>query len=209
MILARATVLGVLSVLGAIALDTRQSTPDLDDGAEAKVLSVDCQVAKRIVFQRAQNLTDWEQERVAQAVCDEAQKAGYDVRWVLAVIEVESDFDARAVSQVGARGLMQLTDVTAEYLAALHGLSPRRDAVGPDAEWNVRLGVRYLADLHRRFQDLDMALMAYNAGPGKVRELRTTGGLSTYRVYPAKVRQAFERFHDEDRARREAMSLSK
>ncbi len=208
MILTRATVLGLLTVLGAVALDTRQPSPDVDDGAEAKVLSADCQAAKRIVFQRAQNLSEWDQERVAQAVCEEATKAGYDVRWVLAVMEVESDFDARALSPVGAKGLMQLTDITADYLSALHGLSPRRNNLGPDPEWNVRLGVRYLADLHRRFQDLDVALMAYNAGPGKVRELRTTGGLGTYRVYPAKVRQAFERFHDEDRARREAMSLS-
>lgn len=169
---------------------------------------VDCTAVARIIFARAENLNPAQQQRVVDAVCDEAAHAGYDARWVLAVMEVESDFDARAVSPVGARGLMQLTDTTATYLAQQHGVNPAVLGGSREPEWNVRLGVRYLADLHRRFQDLDIALIAYNAGPGRVRELRTNGGLAAYRGYPAKVRAAFERFQEEDRARREAMSLS-
>jgi|CXWL01.1.fsa_nt_gi soluble lytic murein transglycosylase-like protein len=170
--------------------------------------AADCTTVARIIFARAENLTFAQQERVAFAVCEEARRVGYDARWVLAVMEVESDFDAAAVSPVGARGLMQLTDVTAAYLAQQQGVSLVHGDRGREVEWNVRLGVRYLADLHRRFQDLDIALIAYNAGPGRVRELRTTGGLHAFRGYPAKVRAAFDRFQDEDRARREAMSLS-
>ncbi|HVZ37383.1 MAG TPA: lytic transglycosylase domain-containing protein [Polyangiaceae bacterium] len=74
-----------------------------------------------------------------------------------AVIKVESNFRHRAVSRVGARGLMQLMPGTARSM----GL---RDALDPDQ--NILGGAYYLRWLANRFAgDLYFTLAAYNAGP--------------------------------------------
>ena len=79
---------------------------------------------------------------------------------VLAVIAVESAFDAHAVSQKNAMGLMQLTADT----AARFGV---RDPFDP--EQNIRGGTTYLRWLIQRFAgDLTLALAAYNAGENNV-----------------------------------------
>jgi len=85
---------------------------------------------------------------------------GVDPILVRAVIQVESDFNPRCVSNKGARGLMQLMPDTARE----YGVS----AVF-DPEDNIRGGVHYLADLLiRHGSDLSRALAAYNAGNGAV-----------------------------------------
>ena len=75
---------------------------------------------------------------------------------VRAIIEVESAFDPDARSHAGAIGLMQLMPMTAREL----GVTP----LVP--EQNVEGGVRYFSQLLEKFGDLELALVAYNAGPG-------------------------------------------
>jgi len=88
---------------------------------------------------------------------------------VLALIRQESGFHERAVSAVGARGLMQLMPATARSMARLMkvGYAPQRLH---EPEYNVRLGTRYLGDLIEGFNgSYILSLAAYNAGPGRVR----------------------------------------
>lgn len=79
---------------------------------------------------------------------------------VRAVMRVESCFDVRATSRVGARGLMQLMPATAAELGVLDSFDPDQNIAG---------GVRYLSQLLARFKnDTRLAIAAYNAGPTAV-----------------------------------------
>jgi soluble lytic murein transglycosylase-like protein len=61
----------------------------------------------------------------------------------------------------------------------------------------VRLGIRYLRDLQTRFGgDLELALMAYNAGPGRIWQAKKAGELDAFRRYPRLVRRDFRRFRE-------------
>jgi soluble lytic murein transglycosylase-like protein len=82
-----------------------------------------------------------------------------DAAIVRAVIGVESAFDPDARSPRGAIGLMQLMPATARAL----GVDPSKP------EQNIEGGVRYLAELIEMFGGLDLALVAYNGGPGFAR----------------------------------------
>lgn len=89
-----------------------------------------------------------------------AQRHGVDPGLVKSVIKVESNFDPTAVSQAGAKGLMQLMDGTAAELGVSNSF---------DVTQNIDGGVAYLAKQLRRFQgDERLALAAYNAGAGAV-----------------------------------------
>lgn len=133
--------------------------------------------------------------RTAQALCDEAAGVGYDPLLFLAVIHIESYYDHLAISPVGAEGLMQLMPPTAEWMAARLQL-PWNDNHSFDPVLNVRLGVRYLADLHRQFRRMDYALTAYNRGPSATRYIVARhGGLPNdiHEFYSAKVLTYYDR----------------
>lgn len=133
--------------------------------------------------------------QVGLAIAEEARRAGYDPLLVLAIIDVESDFDDEAVSDKGAHGLMQIRPSTLWFLAEKEGLRLTREELDSDPSVQVRLGIRYLRQLQDRFAgDLDLALMAYNAGPARIRQALKEKGLDTFRSYPNLVRRDFRRF---------------
>jgi len=108
-----------------------------------------------------------------------AARHGVDPTLVRAVIQVESDFNPRCVSNKGARGLMQLIPETARRYGV-------RDVFNPAD--NINGGVHYLADLLRMFNnDFARALAGYNAGENAV--LRYAG-IPPYRETMTYVRRA-------------------
>lgn len=97
------------------------------------------------------------------------RKANLDAALVSAVIRAESNFNPRAVSRKGARGLMQLMPSTARRLGVRHSFDPRANIAG---------GVKYLKELAGRFQNRpELILAAYNAGEDAV---ATYGGTPPY-----------------------------
>jgi soluble lytic murein transglycosylase-like protein len=94
---------------------------------------------------------------------DAAAEFALEPALIRAVIKVESNFNHKAVSPVGARGLMQLMPPTAESMELREALNSKRPRV------NVRAGTKYLRAMINRFHgDLELALAAYNAGPATV-----------------------------------------
>jgi soluble lytic murein transglycosylase-like protein len=105
---------------------------------------------------------------------------------IRAVIKVVSDYDPRAISYAGARGLMQLMPETAERLGVKDINDPRENIFG---------GVRYLRVLANMFNgDLDFTVAAYNAGENAVIQ---HGGIPPYaqtRDYVVKVNKFYRRY---------------
>ena len=98
--------------------------------------------------------------RFDKMIDSSAARWGVDPTLVRAVIQVESDFDPRCVSNKGARGLMQLIPETARRYGVTNIFDPAQ---------NIDGGVHYLADLLSMFHhDLQHSLAAYNAGEGAV-----------------------------------------
>lgn len=104
--------------------------------------------------------------RYAESVDRYAAACGLDRALVYALIKTESGFDARAESAKGAKGLMQLTDGTAAFVAAALGIK-EYDLF--DADTNIALGCGYLCYLFGKFSEETTVLAAYNAGEGNVR----------------------------------------
>ena len=96
---------------------------------------------------------------------------------VYAVILTESSFHEDALSSAGAKGLMQLTDDTSEWVAMLLGEDLRPDDIY-EPELNIRRGCRLLAYLYTEVGGWEEALAADNAGIGRVRGGREHPGLS-------------------------------
>lgn len=92
-----------------------------------------------------------------------------DAALVHAITRQESEFNTRAVSSSGARGLMQLMPATAKAVSRRQKLRYRRAKLF-DPTYNLRLGTAYLGGLLNRFGgSYIMAVAAYNAGPHRVR----------------------------------------
>lgn len=105
----------------------------------------------------------------------------YDVDPLLvkAMIMAESGFNPKAVSQVGAQGLMQLMPLTAKALGVVDVFNP---------EENIQGGVKYIKRLLDSFNgNVEFALAAYNAGSKKVRKFRGIPPYPETKKYVKKV----------------------
>lgn len=132
------------------------------------------------------------------------ERYGVNALWVASVAFVESSFSSHALSNKGARGLLQVLPETAtylwkEFLRTLPARDPLRKldpaTAGFNARLSVLLGTFYLSRLSEEFQgDWHLALAAYNAGPARVRKtLAERGSLAGYsRDYVKRVYGAYK-----------------
>lgn len=100
-----------------------------------------------------------------------AQASRVDPAFVAAVAAAESRFRPERRSERGAIGLMQIMEETARDIAARQGIPAPTPSELEDPETNLFFGALYLRYLLDRYEgDIDLVLMAYNAGPGRVDE---------------------------------------
>ncbi|ATB26658.1 lytic transglycosylase [Melittangium boletus DSM 14713] len=191
-------VAGVALVLSAraVPLFAPPELPRLAEPSRFEEASPDATLIDAVLAKRAPELGLTLRRQIVQAIAEEAGRAGYDPLLILALIDVESDFAEEAISEKGARGLMQIKPSTLHFLAEKEGLRLSREEVAADPALGVRLGIRYLRALNERFGDLDLALMAYNAGPTRIWQAKKAGELDTFRRYPRLVRRDFKRFRE-------------
>jgi soluble lytic murein transglycosylase-like protein len=111
---------------------------------------------------------------------------GVDFSLIKAVIKAESDFDRTAVSDKGARGLMQLMPQTAQVMAVTDPFDPQE---------NIHAGVRYLKYLLASFQNnVPLALAAYNAGENAVRKYGRIPPYEETRTFVDRVLRYWDEF---------------
>jgi len=114
----------------------------------------------------------WEQAypyQFLEWVKEQTASDATDPHLVAAVVREESAYDPKAVSRVGAVGLMQLMPYTGEWVADRVGLKPFNSDLLMDGSTNVRLGAWYLQHLVEQFNgNIVLAVASYNAGPEAV-----------------------------------------
>ncbi|MER9955224.1 lytic transglycosylase domain-containing protein [Mesorhizobium australicum] len=114
----------------------------------------------------------------AAIVAEASQRFGIPKSWIRAVMRAESTGDDRAISPVGAIGLMQIMPATWADLRLRHLLGS--DPFSPRD--NILAGAAYLREMHDRYGSPGF-LAAYNAGPGRYEEY-----LAGRRALPAETR---------------------
>jgi soluble lytic murein transglycosylase len=187
----------VLSARIIPVLSEPAPAPVVSPVAVAEPASHDAALIDAVLAKRAPDLGLTLRRQLGQAIAEEARETGYDPLLILALIDVESDFEEEAISMKGARGLMQIKPSTLHFLAEKQGLRLSREEVAADPALCVRLGIRYLRNLQERFGgDLEFALMAYNAGPTRIRKAIKEKELEAFRRYPRMVRRDFRRFRE-------------
>jgi len=133
----------------------------------------------------ARALTAKERDRYDSMISLAATRYDVEPALIKAVIHAESLFDPKAVSRVGAQGLMQLMPETATYLNVSNPFDARQNILG---------GTQFIAYLKGKFSRLDDILAAYNAGEGNVRRY---GGIPPFKetqAYVRKVKQLKQRY---------------
>lgn len=111
------------------------------------------------------NLLDYDLQITMQACCE---KYGVPYALALAVADVESRFDPTATSSTNDYGLMQINQVNHGWLLE-QGIDPMTP------EGNIEAGVLFLSDYLTAYGDPEMAIMAYNCGPGGAQKLWAAG----------------------------------
>jgi len=121
-----------------------------------------------------------EAQRIAKSIIEYSNKHGLDARLVMAVIACESNFNANAVSRVGAQGLGQLMPGTAADLGVRNAFDPEANLEG-----STRLLSGHIRNLSKKNpngevteREIKLALACYNAGAGAVKKY---GGIPPYR----------------------------
>ena len=171
----RAAYLAVLGLCATVlcpplaAASPRRSLPALRPAGSGDVRIGLAGTGRRIIFNEslAQHARRFATELVAvpdrqlePLIEVHARAQSLDPKLVKAVIQVESGYNAAALSNKGAIGLMQLMPDTARMLDVLDPYDPAQ---------NLRGGVTYLRNLLDRFSgQVEYAVAAYNAGPGAV-----------------------------------------
>ena len=149
--------------------------------------SYQAQYGRPVATASCQGMTESKLSARANALTQTIESAAVthkvDANLLRAIAQIESCFDQQAVSKVGAQGVMQLMPATAKELGVTDSFN---------AAQNINGGARYIAKMLKRFNhNHQLALAAYNAGPGAVEKHQGIPPYPETQNYVKKVLQLY------------------
>ena len=124
-------------------------------------------------------------QKYDKIIAEASRQYGVSVPLIKAIIKAESDFNPKAVSRKGAKGLMQIMPENFKPLGIEDPFDPSQ---------NIHAGARYFKQMYDRFNGkLALSLAAYNAGPNAVERYKT---IPPYEETEEYVRRVLKFFHD-------------
>lgn len=138
-----------------------------------------------------------------------AKEYDIDKLYIYAIIKAESNFNEKANSQSGAKGLMQIMDSTAKDIAKTIGINNEEEFDLYNPSINIMLGTKYFSDLLKEYNgNIDLALAAYNAGKGNIKKWIENGIIKAdgsdienipfkeTNMYVRKIKQNYKMYQD-------------
>lgn len=122
-----------------------------------------------------------------ETLTESSKENGLDPALVASLIRQESNFNPKATSPVGARGLMQLMPPVGRTLAKSKGLQDYNDESLYDPAVNIRLGTAHLSSLLRKTSNIERVLAAYNAGESRVSRWMLKTGMQDPEVFIERI----------------------
>lgn len=156
------------SLLKALGEKERQTQQGIDQNNRANNSSNGINDISNVIVRTLEGVnpstvvsaTGTNSERIEKAIADASNKYGVNANLIRAIIKTESNFNPNAVSPAGAKGLMQLMPCNIEH----YGVNDPFNI-----EQNIDAGTRHIKDYLKTYNyDLNMALAAYNFGPGNM-----------------------------------------
>lgn len=156
----------------------------LDASMSKNTTEVEKTPFKDKVFSSLNRYGDFTPADIDNLISTYSEKNNLDKDFVKALIKQESGFQTDVTSHCGAMGLMQLMPATAHSMGVKNAY---------DAEQNIAGGTKYLRGLMDRFGgNMELALAAYNAGPGAVQKY---GGIPPYKETQNYVKNVISNYH--------------
>ena len=124
------------------------------------------------------------QENTKKLIIQTAQRLGVDPHIALSIAKIESNFNTSAKSSRGAIGLFQLTPSTAKKL----GVNPYI------VSENIEGGLKYYQMLYKKYGSMDLALAAYNAGPGNVAKYNGIPPFGATKCFIKNIKREYDLF---------------
>lgn len=124
------------------------------------------------------------QDNAKQRIVQTAKKLGVDPYVALSIAKIESNFNTTVKSPGGAIGLFQLTPSTAKKL----GVNPYI------VSENIEGGIKYYKMLYKKYGSMELALAAYNAGPGNVAKYNGVPPFATTKNFISKIKKECTNF---------------
>ena len=134
-------------------------------------------------------------DEIKSTIVTQALELGIDPALALSIAQVESNFKMEARSHCGAVGVFQLMPTTAKKI----GINPY------SLVENIKGGLKYYLMMYKMFGSVELALAAYNAGPGNVKKYGTIPPFGETQRFVQKI-MALQNVHKNDPAVLEAMA---